>query len=116
MTISGSWTAARTSSSMPSDGVRPPSANAAFSSSRSAPPAWAVSASSTEATATSSSTRGAGVGAIGRLVLRGILFLAQGAAGEQDGHDDADADEAEHGEDQQDDDLLQAEVEEREHV
>src|SRR5438477_5250850 len=107
MTISGSWTAARTSSSMPSDGVRPPSAKAAFSSSRSAPPASAVSASSTEATATSSSTRGAGVGAIGRLLLRGVPLLAEGAGGVQDGHDDTDAAEAEHGEDQQDDDLLQ---------
>src|SRR5262245_61952829 len=66
--MTGRRTASRTSSSAPSDEVRPPRASAAFSSRRPAPPDCAASASSTEATATSIiADMGSPRSAIGRL-------------------------------------------------
>src|SRR5262245_16707528 len=57
MAITGTLTRRRTSAIRPIDGVSPPRTSAAFNSSRSAPPATAVSASSPDATQTSSRMR-----------------------------------------------------------
>src|SRR5262245_33296555 len=64
MATTGRATARLTSRRAPREGVRPPSASAALSSRRPAPPAWAARASSTDATQTS---RRAGCG---RLMAR----------------------------------------------